>query len=1206
MVVTAQPARAGVSLVSRLTTLESLSCAANVCDPRPDPSPTKDFSAADRTVHSNVAGAPATGNASASGTARVESQISVNNTSGTLHVTGSGGTDADAIGVAQKATASSNPTGTILELTFDLTDKSYNYTVTGNASATNTRPQHRNGNGCGLTISGAQLIHQKEVSGGGNANLAGSGTVPPGRYVVSVFVTNMVDAGGNSAQTRDTASTLLTFTIDFTPVGQPAPTPTPVRWTNASGGTFATAGNWTPQAVPGGNDTAIFDLASTYTVNVGPASLDRLEVAGGNVSFTNMSLLFVNSLVPSPGAVTVNDATLNLVSGELDDESASIGNNLHGIVNVRQGATWTTRGNLRFGSSTATIQSGAKVTSGETFIGHGLGSANATIDGTAKWKTDKKLHVGFDRPGTLTITGGGAVTNALDAGVGSGSAGDGKVVIRGVDGVSSSAWFVSGELRIGDPGVGDVTVRDGGVFGAASIFIGNEASGIGSVTLSGVHAAAPPIRSRMVPTSDIRVNGTLLIEDGALLDAALFALNPPMTIARVADGKVTVHGFDAAANLQSEIVGVSDLVVGESAHGKLILEEGGLVASNTGSIGHEHGGEGTAIIKGSGNNVVSRWTVAEKLTVGASGTGHLQISDLAGVDGQGEVTIGSEAGSVGDAVVSGGSPAATRSSLFADNFNIGLRGKGTLVIAAGAVVGGTNMTIGGSDTGRGTVLINPTSGTISRVELLRDLTMGSDFFSNGFLFVNADGEFNCDNATVGAIPGLAQVFVGMGSGAPGRFKMRDNLTVGDTGSGVAVVTLLNGAVVSVGGVCLVGHAGFILGNGTLAAATQTKHNGGYIQPGLSPGLLTIAGDFSQSSDATLLMEAAGTAPGQYDVLHITGNAVLAGALQVTFLNGYLPKTGDVLPFVRVDGAATGGFANITFPQLAPGFSAKKEMVNGKFQITALNDAVAPRTSLVNLSTRLQVGTDDKALIGGFILQGSGAKKIMVRAIGPSLGAAGLVGALADPTLELHGPTGAIIATNDNWYTTQTSGVITADEAGEIRASTIAPSDPAESAIVVSAGPGAYTAVIRGANNTTGVGLVEVYDLSAPIPARLANISTRGFVQTGENVMIGGFIVGNQTTKVILRAIGPSLAGAGVSNALADPILELHNGQGSLILANDNWKDSQRSDIEATTIAPTNDKEAAILTTLPSGAYSAVVRGAGSSTGVGLVEVYALQ
>ena len=246
----------------------------------------------------------------------------------------------------------------------------------------------------------------------------------------------------------------------------------------------------------------------------------------------------------------------------------------------------------------------------------------------------------------------------------------------------------------------------------------------------------------------------------------------------------------------------------------------------------------------------------------------------------------------------------------------------------------------------------------------------------------------------------------------------------------------------------------------------------------------------------------------------------------------------------------------------------------------------------NISTRLRVETGDNVLIGGFIITGTQSKKVMVRAIGPSLP---LAGVLADPTLELHDGTGTLITSNDNW--------MDAPNRQEIIDSTIAPTNDFESAILLSLDPGLYTAIVRGVNNTTGIGLVEAFDLDLAADSILANISTRGLVQTGDDVMIGGFIIlGSAAQEVLVRAIGPSLPVAG---ALADPILELHDKNGATIATNDNWKSTQKAAIIATTIPPTEDAESAILATLTPDAYTAIVRGKNNTTGVALVEAYQL-
>lgn len=273
----------------------------------------------------------------------------------------------------------------------------------------------------------------------------------------------------------------------------------------------------------------------------------------------------------------------------------------------------------------------------------------------------------------------------------------------------------------------------------------------------------------------------------------------------------------------------------------------------------------------------------------------------------------------------------------------------------------------------------------------------------------------------------------------------------------------------------------------------------------------------------------------------------------------------------------------------------------------------PASQLSNISTRAFVQTGDNVIIGGFIVQGNALKRVIIRAIGPELIPFGIPDPLADPTLELHDSTGALIASNDNWGTTIIGGIITTDQVAAIRASGYAPTNGMESAMIVSLPPGNYTAIVRGINSTMGVGLVDLYDLSALSSSILSNISTRSLVQTGDSVMIGGFIVeGTQTKRVILRAIGPELTQYGIPNPLADPNLELHNSAGALIASNDNWMTTiiggiitadQVRDIMNSGLAPTNPSESAIIANLPPGNYTAIVRGKNIIIGVALVEVY---
>jgi hypothetical protein len=235
---------------------------------------------------------------------------------------------------------------------------------------------------------------------------------------------------------------------------------------------------------------------------------------------------------------------------------------------------------------------------------------------------------------------------------------------------------------------------------------------------------------------------------------------------------------------------------------------------------------------------------------------------------------------------------------------------------------------------------------------------------------------------------------------------------------------------------------------------------------------------------------------------------------------------------------------------------------------------------------------------GARITGSAPKKVILRAIGPSLplGAA----ALADPVLALHFPDGSV-AINDNWKIDDQSGQ---SQQAIIEATTIPPASDLESALVQTLAPGNYTAIVSGKNGGTGVGLIEVYDLDAAAASTLANISTRGFVDTGDNVMIGGFIIGPpsaSSTKVIIRGIGPSLP---LGNVLADPVLVLHDGNGATLATNDNWQDdSGAAEIQADQLAPGNPLESALLRVLPPGAYTVILSGNGDATGVGLIEVY---
>ncbi|HKP93569.1 MAG TPA: PKD domain-containing protein, partial [Chthoniobacterales bacterium] len=269
-------------------------------------------------------------------------------------------------------------------------------------------------------------------------------------------------------------------------------------------------------------------------------------------------------------------------------------------------------------------------------------------------------------------------------------------------------------------------------------------------------------------------------------------------------------------------------------------------------------------------------------------------------------------------------------------------------------------------------------------------------------------------------------------------------------------------------------------------------------------------------------------------------------------------------------------------------------------LQSANVATAPievAAQLLNLSTRVRVQPGDKALIGGLIISGSEKKTVILRGIGPSLN---VPGKLDDPTIELHNnTTKQVIDSNDDWKSNQAA----------VEATGLQPANDKESAIVATLDPGSYTVVMRGKGNSSGIGVVETYDISLEVNARLANLSSRGVVGTGDDILIGGFFAGPQTaaiTRMVFRAIGPSLAAFNVPDPLPDPTMELRDGNGDLLASNDDWESTQKTEIQATGLAPSDPHESAIIrTNFDPGPYTVIVRGK-NKVGNGVVEIFDVQ
>ena len=947
-----------------------------------------------------------------------------------------------------------------------------------------------------------------------------------------------------------------------------------------------TAGNWTPGGPPNGpRDAATFQSSAVAAVAIsGNTQVDGIIFsAGGNTPYT---------ITASPAfALTLRGSGITNHSG-ITQSFVAAGNN----------------GGILFANSASAGLDTAFTSNG--------GEVGGEVSGLTEFRHGSNADHGAFTTNSGAVSGAfGGATQFVD----SSNAGYGTFITNGrtvIDAGSGVTLFYDSSHA----GNATFTTNGGAVpcaLGGYVIFFNSSTASNSSFTNNGGGALFAAGGATQFFDNSSASNGAFII-DCAAASGGFGALIQFFNTSTAASGTFTTNGGSLSGK------GGGDLEFHDTstaANGTFTTN--GITADLAGPaytqfFDSSTAGNGTFITNGGGTNGAAGGGVTAFGGSSTAGQANFTTYGTTVNDGSGggvEFRFSSSAGS--STIITHGSPFRD----FVCPVTICVEHPhpyGQLVFLETATAANATLIVhGGTDGGDGGVIVfgaDSTGGT-ARVAV----------FDNGRLDISGH---NDPGVTIGSLEGSGAVFLGMNALSVGSnnlsttfsgvIKDGDSRPGGGGGTGGSLTkidtgtltlssantytgaTTINAGKLTVDGSIMsavtVNNGGTLAGSGTTGSVTV--NSGGIVAPGGSQ-TLHINGNYAQNAGGVLKIEVAGADPSASGHLDITGSATLDGTLEVRFVNGFLPTNGQVFKLLHVGGAFAGSFAQIIFPDLRAGFQFQAEFVNGSYQITALNDGVAA-TGFLNISTRMRVGTGDNVLIGGFIVTGNAPKKVILRAIGPSLAVGGtpMPGRLADPTLELRDNAGGLIFSNDNW--------VDSPQVQEIINSTIPPTDEYEAAIVATLAPGNYTAVMRGVGNTTGIGVVEVYDLAPNVPASLANISSRGFVETGDNVMIGGFIAGNQAMHVMVRAIGPSLTQFGIANALADPTLELHNSNGAIIAFNNDWQDTDQAAIAATGIPPTNDKESAIVATLAPGNYTAIVRGLNDTTGVGLVEVYNLR
>jgi T5SS/PEP-CTERM-associated repeat protein len=1008
--------------------------------------------------------------------------------------------------------------------------------------------------------------------------------------------------------------------------------------TLGGGGTLTVTGSFMAQTAMGFTLAGAGTLNSTNCsfINVSGGNLETQNDTGGMIAVSDGGSEMAVTVADSSNGVVSSGGSLGIVAGAIDLNLTLQSGGMADVTDLVNGQSVTvtidgsgsllTVGTFDVAAGFLDITNGGALTATSSMnldgIGNIGGGGHWSGGGTTVTTTAGSLVIGdfAALPGFSLAVNTGAKVNAGAASIGNSAGGVGVV---NVDGVGTVWNETTGGLVVGAAGQGTMNLTAGAhlVCSNALLSVGGESASTGVLTADGAASLVSLTGSAALGVGvESGSTGTITLTNGATFTAA------------------------------------KTFGIGVGGNGTFAARSGSkATSSNTNGfiIGSEVDSYGTLEVFDNG----STFTASGPITVGAAGHGFLSVAtggkltlpDLTSPDYIPNLTLADEAGSSGEMDVSG----ATFTS--PENVVIGRLGAGTFSATLGATVdiagfsapsltgGQGTITVDGSDwTNSGDGLI----GTFNASDPASVLTLQNDSSMSiaSFLAINKSGAVVIDKTSRMAV----------GTGGFGPFGSLQVSTGGVlAGAGNVTGTVIQAA----GGKILPGFSpGVITIDGDYtqnAGATYTAEIGGtapgtgYDQINVS-GTATLGGTLNvrfvkgfipsvgQTFDIVSAKSLSGSfaiisQPGQASVsvaktasgMTVTVNSVVTGAPVIN--SPTTVKTAPNEPF-RYQISATNNPASFGATKLPAGLtidmngiisgtptgtgasvasiSATNGAGTGQADLTIVVDpmfslAALPASNLLNISTRLDVLTDDNVLIGGFIITGDDPKKVLVRGLGPSLTDQGVSGALSDTVLELHETDGTVI-TNDDWQTTQKQ---------EIIATGIPPTNPLESAIVATLDPGTYTAILRGKNDGTGIGLVEAYDIDQSADSQLANISTRGLVQTGDSVMIGGFIVGGGGTgssTVVVRAIGPSLASVGVSGALANPALELHNSDGDIIAFNDDWQDTQKSEIQADKLAPASPLESAIEAEAVPGNYTAIVRGVNNTTGVGLVEVYNLQ